>query len=96
MYLQMAVKDFKDLGVGKKFVKGLKELNIVEPTEIQAEVIPLLLERKTDLVGQAQTGTGNDPDPPVGRSTIRRQSHPRPGQRTGQSLRWAGRFPPAN
>ena len=28
------------------------------PTEIQQEVIPLLLTGNTDLVGQAQTGTG--------------------------------------
>ena len=39
-------------------VKGLKELNIVSPTEIQAAVIPLLLATKTDLIGLAQTGTG--------------------------------------
>ena len=39
-------------------MKGLKELNIITPTEIQSQVIPLLLDRDTDLVGQAQTGTG--------------------------------------
>lgn len=50
--------NFEDLGVRKDFVKGLKELNIVEPTDIQSEVIPLLLSESTDLVGQAQTGTG--------------------------------------
>lgn len=49
---------FKELGVGKKFVQGLAELNIVEPTDIQSRVIPLLLNSNTDLVGQAQTGTG--------------------------------------
>lgn len=52
------VSNFTELGVNKNLVKGLKELNIVEPTEIQEEVIPILLNNVTDLVGQAQTGTG--------------------------------------
>jgi len=52
------LNNFKDLGIHNNFVKGLTELNIVSPTEIQKEVIPLLLSTKTDLVGQAQTGTG--------------------------------------
>jgi ATP-dependent RNA helicase DeaD len=49
---------FSDLGVSKEYVKALKELNIVNPTEIQAAVIPTLLKTKTDLIGLAQTGTG--------------------------------------
>ncbi len=49
---------FEELGVGKKFVKGLNDLNITIPTEIQNKVIPILLSSNTDLVGQAQTGTG--------------------------------------
>jgi ATP-dependent RNA helicase DeaD len=49
---------FEELGVGKKFVKGLNELNIIVPTEIQNKVIPILINSNTDLVGQAQTGTG--------------------------------------
>ena len=52
------MKNFKELGVNPVFVKGLDELGIVNPTEIQQQVIPLLLEVNTDLVGQAQTGTG--------------------------------------
>ncbi|MEA3443934.1 MAG: DEAD/DEAH box helicase [Bacteroidota bacterium] len=52
------MKNFEELGVGKDYVKGLNELNIITPTEIQSEVIPLLLEKNTDLVGQAHTGTG--------------------------------------
>jgi len=52
------MENFKDLGIDSDFVKGLNELNIIEPTEIQKEVIPLLLTTKTDLVGQANTGTG--------------------------------------
>ena len=52
------MKNFEELGIGKGFVKGLKELNIITPTEIQHEVIQVLLNANTDLVGQAQTGTG--------------------------------------
>lgn len=50
--------NFKDLGVNDDFIKGLNELNIITPTAIQSETIPLLLKTKTDLVGQANTGTG--------------------------------------
>ena len=52
------MSNFEELGIPKSFVKGLIDLNIVNPTEIQAKVIPLLLNKNTDLVGQAQTGTG--------------------------------------
>ena len=52
------MKNFEELGVRKAFVKGLSELNIVTPTDIQKEVIPVLIQTNTDLVGQAQTGTG--------------------------------------
>jgi ATP-dependent RNA helicase DeaD len=52
------LENFKDLGIDNDFIKGLNELNIITPTEIQNEVIPLLLTTKTDLVGQANTGTG--------------------------------------
>lgn len=51
-------KSFEELGIPKDYIKGLTELNIVTPTEIQQEVIPLLVNNNTDLVGQAQTGTG--------------------------------------
>jgi ATP-dependent RNA helicase DeaD len=52
------VENFKELGVNKNLVKGLKELGIVSPTQIQEEVISVLLNTDTDLIGQAQTGTG--------------------------------------
>jgi len=52
------VKNFEELGIQPDFVKGIKELNIITPTEIQSEVIPILLGGNTDLIGQAQTGTG--------------------------------------
>ncbi len=49
---------FKELGISKNFIKGLKEYNIIEPTEIQEKAIPYLLDSGKDFVGQAQTGTG--------------------------------------
>lgn len=49
---------FKALGVKKEFVKGLKELNITTPTQVQEEAIPYLLEHNSDFIGLAQTGTG--------------------------------------
>jgi len=49
---------FFELGVHKDFVKGLKELGIKHPTEIQEATIPVLLESNTDFIGLAQTGTG--------------------------------------
>lgn len=52
------MKNFKELGISDEFIKGLKELNIVSPTEIQKKAIPFLLTKGTDFIGQAQTGTG--------------------------------------
>ena len=52
------MKNFKTLGITPEFVKGLNELGIINPTDIQTQVIPLLLDCNTDFVGQAQTGTG--------------------------------------
>lgn len=52
------MKTFQELGVDIQFVKGLTELNIITPTNIQEQAIPILLTQETDLVAQAQTGTG--------------------------------------
>ena len=49
---------FKELGVSKAICESLEEMGIVKPTEIQESAIPILLQGKTDFVGQAQTGTG--------------------------------------
>ncbi|MCL4117890.1 UNVERIFIED_CONTAM: hypothetical protein GTU68_045000 [Idotea baltica] len=49
---------FSDLGIHKNYIKSLKELGIKEPTEIQQQAIPILLQSKTDIIGLAQTGTG--------------------------------------
>jgi ATP-dependent RNA helicase DeaD len=48
---------FKNLGLSDTAVEHLENLGFVEPTQIQQQAIPSLLEGR-DLVGQSQTGTG--------------------------------------
>jgi len=50
--------NFKQIGIDKKLVKGLEEMGIVEPTEVQQQVIPHLVNNEVEIVVQAQTGTG--------------------------------------
>ncbi|PWH86108.1 DEAD/DEAH box helicase [Brumimicrobium oceani] len=52
------MKNFENLGINARLTKGLAELDIIVPTDIQKKVIPVLLAKKTDIVAQAQTGTG--------------------------------------
>src|SRR5208337_3233372 len=52
-----ALPGFSALGLDDRLVKAIVELGCEEPTPIQREAIPPLLEGK-DLVGQAATGTG--------------------------------------
>jgi len=49
---------FAGIGINDDILKGLTSLGFQEPTPVQAQVIPLVLERQVDLVGLAQTGTG--------------------------------------
>ncbi len=49
---------FEGLGLSEEIVTALTEASIVEPTEIQRLTIPTLLEKTTDFIGLAQTGTG--------------------------------------
>lgn len=49
---------FSELGISKKLIQGLKELDIIKPSEIQEATIPILISSETDFIGQAQTGTG--------------------------------------
>ena len=48
---------FADLGLSGRMLSALTALEFAEPTPIQAQSIPLLLDG-LDVVGQAQTGTG--------------------------------------
>jgi ATP-dependent RNA helicase DeaD len=52
------MKTFSELGITKDILKGLSSLGFQEPTPVQAQVIPLVLEKHADLVSLAQTGTG--------------------------------------
>jgi len=52
------MKKFKELGLGDKTLKAVAEKGFEEPTKIQAQVIPHLMNDDRDLIGQAQTGTG--------------------------------------
>ncbi|MEN8134790.1 MAG: DEAD/DEAH box helicase [Thermodesulfobacteriota bacterium] len=49
---------FADLGINEDILKGLATLGFKEPTPVQAQAIPMMLERQVDLVSLAQTGTG--------------------------------------
>ncbi|GHT21249.1 DEAD/DEAH box helicase [Bacteroidia bacterium] len=49
---------FEDLSVSPLILKALYELGFEHPMPVQEQVIPLLLEKTTDIVALAQTGTG--------------------------------------
>lgn len=48
---------FSELGLGENILKAIDDMGFEEPSKIQAEVIPVLLDG-FDAIGQAQTGTG--------------------------------------
>jgi len=49
---------FEQLGLPENALGALRSKGFEQPTEIQQKVIPLLLNGKRDIIGQAQTGTG--------------------------------------
>ncbi|WP_029699148.1 DEAD/DEAH box helicase [Clostridium sp. Ade.TY] len=49
--------NFNNLGLNNNIVKTLNKNGIKEPTPIQAECIPYILDKK-DVIGEAKTGTG--------------------------------------
>ncbi|WP_319507653.1 DEAD/DEAH box helicase [uncultured Methanolobus sp.] len=53
----MESSTFKDLHLSRNIEKAIEELGFEEPTPIQAQSIPHILEGR-DVIGQAQTGTG--------------------------------------
>ena len=48
---------FDDLNIEEKILQGLDDIGYEEPTPIQINAIPLIMEGK-DVIGQSQTGTG--------------------------------------
>ncbi len=51
-------KGFSDLGINEQLQAGLTDLQISVPTDIQVKTIPVVLDRKEDVVALAKTGTG--------------------------------------
>lgn len=49
--------DFSNLGLSSKVIEAVTAAGYTKPTEIQAQAIPHVLEKK-DVIGIAQTGTG--------------------------------------
>ena len=52
------MKQFKDAGLHEDIIRAIGEMGFEEPTPIQQQVIPQILQSKSDLIGLAQTGTG--------------------------------------
>lgn len=52
------LKEFKNMGVSRNIMESLKKKGFEKPTDIQKEIIPILLNKETDVIGQAKTGTG--------------------------------------
>ena len=49
---------FEALGLSKPLLDAVADMGFETPSEVQEKAIPILLERETDLVALAQTGTG--------------------------------------
>ena len=49
---------FKALGLEEHLLKAIADMGFETPSEVQAKAIPILLDRETDMVSLAQTGTG--------------------------------------
>lgn len=52
------MQKFQDLGLDAAILDALTKKGFSEPTPIQEQVIPILLNRSKNVMGQAQTGTG--------------------------------------
>ncbi len=51
-------KQFSELGINEQIQQSLSDLNFTTPTAIQEKIIPVILNRKVDVVALAKTGTG--------------------------------------
>ncbi len=49
---------FEQLGLKPAIQQALDKMGFIEPTPIQEQAIPYLLDQRKDLVANAQTGTG--------------------------------------
>lgn len=55
--METMITTFAELGLNEQILSGVESLGFAEPTPVQAQAIPLVLEGR-DLVASAQTGTG--------------------------------------
>ncbi|MCX6352604.1 MAG: DEAD/DEAH box helicase, partial [Bacteroidetes bacterium] len=49
---------FEEFGLNSAVLKAIGDMGFENPTPVQEQTIPILLEGQTDLVALAQTGTG--------------------------------------
>ncbi|WP_299114390.1 DEAD/DEAH box helicase [uncultured Winogradskyella sp.] len=49
---------FQELGLNEDLLNAITDMGFVNPSDVQAQAIPLLLNEERDLVALAQTGTG--------------------------------------
>ncbi|MGB2503086.1 MAG: DEAD/DEAH box helicase, partial [Flavobacteriaceae bacterium] len=49
---------FHDLGLNEALLQAVEDMGFEHPSEVQEKAIPILLEKETDIVSLAQTGTG--------------------------------------
>ena len=56
--LKTYMNKFEQLGLNESLLKAISDLGFENPSEVQEKAIPLLLEKDTDIVALAQTGTG--------------------------------------
>ena len=55
---QASAITFDDLGISPQMARTLSEKGYVNPTPVQADVIPLVIQTEQDVIAQAKTGTG--------------------------------------
>jgi len=52
------MSNFAELGLEENLLKAIEDMGFTTPSEVQEKAIPILLEKDTDIVSLAQTGTG--------------------------------------
>lgn len=52
------MSEFKKIGLEENLILAIEKMGFETPSEVQSKTVPILLEKDTDLVALAQTGTG--------------------------------------
>ena len=52
------MSEFKKIGLEENLILAVEKMGFETPSEVQSKTVPILLEKDTDLVALAQTGTG--------------------------------------